>query len=99
MNELSELERLREENDALKLVVGSFSSRFQKYFDADKTDDKPKEETRDTRYDALLEELEFNDKMAGKETTKEVPNKVPPMYQKLLSELRENDELLNNTIK
>ena len=93
MSELEEINRLREENNALKLVVGKFSSRFEKYFDADNTDDKTDERPKPD-YSALLSELEFNDKMAGKETTKEVPKKIPPMYQKLLNELSENDEML-----
>lgn len=97
MSNLEEENRkLKEENNALKLVVDNFSSRFERYFnDADdKTDDKTKPD-----YTALLEELEFNDKMAGKETTKEVPNKVPLIYQDFLNELKLNDELLKNTIK
>lgn len=103
MNDLSELEeenrRLKAENELSKKLIEKSLRYFDKLdrWDAN-ADDKPKEEARDTRYDALLEEMRMNDEMLGIETTK-VTNKIPPMYQKLLEELRENDELLNNTIK
>jgi len=93
MSELNEVSRLKEELEAMKVIAKGYEQMIEKYFDADNTDDNTDERPKPD-YTDLLEELEFNDRMAGKGTTKEVPNEIPPMYQKLLEELRENDEML-----
>jgi len=94
-----ENKRLRAENELSQRVIKKAFEYFEKW-DAMgfKPEEQPKE-TRETRYDALLEELRMNDNLLnGEHQSKEKPKAVEraeSKYKALLDELEVGEYKLN----
>ena len=93
MNDLSEEnKRLRAENELSKKVIETAFEYFEKW-DAMgfKPEEQPKEEKRDTRYDALLNELQENDNLLNNRHQSYTPpmkkEREPSIYKNLLDEM------------
>ena len=95
-NLAEENKRLKKEVAEMKLAFNLIEERIDKW---NIDSDKPKEETRDTRYDALLNELRMNDNLLnGEHQSKEKPKAVEraeSKYKALLDELEVGEYKLN----
>ena len=95
-----ENKRLRAENELSKKVIETAFKYFEKW-DAMgfKPEEQPKEEKRDTRYDALLQELQENDNLLNNRHQSHTPPKqqerAESKYKALLDELEVGEYKLN----
>lgn len=96
MSEVNELDRLRKENAEMKLALNLIEQKMDKW---NVDSDKPKEKKRDTRYDALLEELQMNDNLLNNKHQSYTPPKkqerADSIYKKLLEELEVGEYKVN----
>jgi len=95
MNEVNELDRLRKENAEMRSALNLIEQKMDKW---NVDTDKPKE-TRETRYDALLNELQENDNLLNNRHQSYTPPKqqerAESKYKALLDELEVGEYKLN----